>query len=237
MVSKGKLFLIPCSLGDNVIDRSIVPALKHTILQLDEFIVENEKSARKFLKEVGITKPQSELIFHDYGKHAREGDQNRFLKSLEQGKDIGLLSEAGCPAIADPGSDIVALAHQKGIKVVPFVGPSSLLLALMGSGFNGQGFAFHGYLPIDKAERSRKLKDIESVSQRLKQTQLFIETPFRNNQLLDDLLKSCQPATELCIACDLTLDSEFLKTKTMAQWKTEKPDLHKRPAVFVLYKR
>ncbi|MCO4292710.1 SAM-dependent methyltransferase [Solitalea sp. MAHUQ-68] len=234
---KGTLFLIPCSLGENVIERSIVPALKETIVRLDEFIVENEKSARKFLKEVGITKPQSELVMHDYGKHSRDGDQTRFLKALDEGKDVGLLSEAGCPAIADPGSDIVALAHQKGIKVVPFVGPSSLLLALMGSGFNGQGFAFHGYLPIDKAERSRKLKDIESISQRLKQTQLFIETPFRNNQLLEDLIRTCQPATELCIACDLTLDSEFLKTKTIAQWKIEKPDLHKRPAVFVLYKR
>ncbi|MND58726.1 Ribosomal RNA small subunit methyltransferase I [compost metagenome] len=236
-MQKGTLFLIPCSLGENVIDRSIVPALKDTINQLDEFIVENEKSARKFLKEVGITKPQSELIMHDYGKHSRDGDQAKFLASLEKGKDVGLLSEAGCPAIADPGSDIVALAHQKGIKVVPFVGPSSLLLALMGSGFNGQGFAFHGYLPIDKGERSRKLKDLESQSQRLKQTQLFIETPFRNNQLLDDILKSCQPGTELCIACDLTLDTEFLKTKTIAQWKADKPDLHKRPAVFVLYKR
>ncbi|UKJ07477.1 SAM-dependent methyltransferase [Solitalea lacus] len=236
-MQKGTLFLLPCSLGENVIERSIVPALKDTINRLDEFIVENEKSARKFLKEVGINKPQSELIMHDYGKHSRDGDQSRFLKALEQGKDVGLLSEAGCPAIADPGSDIVALAHQKGIKVVPFVGPSSLLLALMGSGFNGQGFAFQGYLPIDKGERLRKLKELESLSQRLKQTQLFIETPFRNNQLLDDIFKSCQPNTELCIACDLTLDTEFLKTKTVAQWKVEKPDLHKRPTVFVLYKR
>jgi len=236
-MQKGTLFLIPCSLGENVIERSIVPALKDTINKLDEFIVENEKSARKFLKEVGITIPQSQLIIHDYGKHVRGGDETKYLEALERGKDVGLLSEAGCPAIADPGSDIVAIAHRKGIKVVPFVGPSSLLLALMGSGFNGQGFAFSGYLPIDKAARSKKIKELETLSQKSKQTQLFIETPFRNNPLFEEILRSCQASTELCVACDLTLDTEFIQTKTIADWRKKTPDLHKRPTVFLIYRR
>jgi 16S rRNA (cytidine1402-2'-O)-methyltransferase len=236
-MQKGTLFLIPCSLGENVIERSIVPALKDTINKLDEFIVENEKSARKFLKEVGISIPQSQLIIHDYGKHERGGDETKYIAALEQGKDVGLLSEAGCPAVADPGADIVALAHRKGIKVVPFVGPSSLLLALMGSGFNGQGFAFSGYLPIDKVTRAKKIKELEALSQKTKQTQLFIETPFRNNPLFEEILRSCQASTELCVACDLTLDTEFIQTKTIADWRKKTPDLHKRPTVFLIYRR
>jgi len=147
------------------------------------------------------------------------------------------MSEAGCPGIADPGADLVAEAHRLGIQVIPLVGPSSILLSLMASGFNGQSFAFHGYLPIEKAARSKRLKELENLAERFNQTQLFIETPFRNNQVLDDMLKSCHPQTQLCIACDITAPTEFIQTKTLANWKKEKPELHKRPAIFLLYKK
>ena len=152
------------------------------------------------------------------------------------GRDAGLMSEAGCPGVADPGADIVAEAHRRGIKVVPLVGPSSILLSLMASGFNGQSFTFHGYLPIDKAQRSKRIKELEGQAEKFGQTQLFIETPFRNNQLLDEVLKVCKPATRLCIACNLTATDEMVQTKTIAQWKKEQPDLHKRPVIFLLYK-
>jgi 16S rRNA (cytidine1402-2'-O)-methyltransferase len=145
------------------------------------------------------------------------------------------MSEAGCPGIADPGADIVAEAHKRGIKVVPLVGPSSILLALMASGFNGQSFTFHGYLPIDKVQRSKRIKELEGFAERFKQTQLFIETPFRNNQLLDDILKSCKPATRLCIACNITAEDELIKTQTITAWKKQLPDLHKKPTIFLLF--
>lgn len=231
---KGTLYLVPVPLADNAAQQSFTPYLIQTINGIDEYIVENEKTARKFLKEAGITIPQSQLIIHDYGKHKREGGLGEFFKGLEAGKTVGLMSEAGCPGVADPGADIVAEAHKRGIKVVPLVGPSSILLALMASGFNGQSFAFHGYLPIDKGERSRRIKELESQSVRFKQTQLFIETPFRNMPMLEEILRSCSPKTKLCIACDLTADTELVKTQTIADWKKQLPDLHKRPTIFLL---
>ncbi len=236
-MSYGTLFLIPVPLAEHASSRSFTPFLSKTVSEIREYIVENEKTARRFLKEAGITIPQSELIIHDYGKHSRNTDQHVFIRSLLNGQDVGLMSEAGCPGIADPGSDIVALAHLRGIKVVPLVGPSSILLALMASGFNGQSFTFHGYLPIDKGARAKKIRELEGNAERLGQTQIFIETPFRNNQLLEEVLRSCHPQTRLCIGCNLTGEDEMIRTLTISEWKKQGPDLHKKPAIFLLFKR
>lgn len=231
----GTLYLIPVPLADEAGRKSFTPYLADTINQISEYIVENEKTARRFLKEAGLKIPQSELLIHDYGKHNRDKNDNDFFKGLLAGKDVGLMSEAGCPGIADPGAGIVAEAHRKGIKVVPLVGPSSILLGLMASGFNGQSFTFHGYLPIDKSDRSRRIKELEAQAERFKQTQLFIETPFRNNQLLEEILRVCKPATRLCVACNLTAAGEMVKTQTIAGWKKQIPDLHKQPTLFLLF--
>jgi 16S rRNA (cytidine1402-2'-O)-methyltransferase len=231
----GTLYLIPVPLADEAGRKSFTPYLVDTINQISEYIVENEKTARRFLKEAGLKIPQSELLIHDYGKHNRDKNDNGFFKGLLAGKDVGLMSEAGCPGIADPGADIVAEAHRKGIKVVPLVGPSSILLGLMASGFNGQSFTFHGYLPIDKAERARRIKELENQAERFKQTQLFIETPFRNNAMLEEILRTCKPATRLCIASNLTGVNELVKTQTIAAWKKQIPDLHKQPTLFLLF--
>ncbi|WP_026897236.1 SAM-dependent methyltransferase [Daejeonella oryzae] len=233
----GTLYLIPVPLAENASAKSFTPYLTETINQINEYIVENSKTARRFLKEAGLKIPQSELIIHDYGKHNREGNLNEFFGGLLAGKDVGLMSEAGCPGIADPGAEIVALAHQKGIKVVPLVGPSSILLALMASGFNGQSFTFHGYLPIDKVQRSQKIKELENLAEKNNQTQLFIETPFRNNPMLEEILKTCNPQSRLCIACNLTANDEMVQTKTIAAWKKQVPDLHKKPVIFLLFKK
>lgn len=231
----GTLYLIPVPLAENASAKSFTPYLTDTINQIHEYIVENSKTARRFLKEAGLKIPQSELIVHDYGKHNRENIAE-FFSGLLNGKNVGLMSEAGCPGIADPGAEIVAYAHQKGIKVVPLVGPSSILLALMASGFNGQSFTFHGYLPIDKVQRSQKIKELEGLAERNNQTQLFIETPFRNNPMLEEILRSCKPQTKLCIACNLTADDEMVQTKSIAEWNKQVPDLHKKPVIFLLHK-
>ncbi len=233
---KGTLYLVPVVMAEGAEQKSLTPFLSQTINQIKEYIVENEKSARRCLKAAGLTTPQSELVIHDYGKHQRGFGLKEYFEGLEAGNDVGLMSEAGCPGIADPGAEIVAEAHKRGIKVVPLVGPSSLLLALMGSGFNGQSFAFHGYLPIDKMDRAKRIKDLEGFSERFKQTQLFIETPFRNNPMLNDILASCKNDTKLCIASNLTAEDEFIKTKSIADWKKEQPDLHKIPTIFLLYR-
>ncbi|MBE9586115.1 SAM-dependent methyltransferase [Mucilaginibacter sp. JRF] len=232
----GTLYLIPVPLADDAAAKSFTPYLVDTINSIKEYIVENEKTARRFLKEAGLKTPQSELIIHDYGKHNRDKLNNDFFKGLLAGNDVGLMSEAGCPGVADPGAEIVAEAHRKGIKVIPLVGPSSILLALMASGFNGQSFTFHGYLPIDKVQRSKRIKELEAQAERFKQTQLFIETPFRNNQLLEEILKSGNPKTQLCIACNITAADEMIATKTLADWKKQPPDLHKRPTIFLLFR-
>ena len=234
-MATGTLFLIPVPLADEAAAKSFTPYLVDTINSIKEYIVENEKTARRFLKEAGLKTPQSELLIHDYGKHNRDAGLKEFFKGLMAGNDVGLMSEAGCPGVADPGAEIVAEAHRKGIKVVPLVGPSSILLALMASGFNGQSFTFHGYIPIDKAERAKKLKEMEGASEKFKQTQLFIETPFRNDSMLQDVLKTCKPNTRLCIACDITDKTEFIKTRTIADWQKIVPDLRKRPAIYLLF--
>lgn len=235
-MKNGVLFLIPVPLADNIGYKSFTPYLVDTINEISTYIVENGKTARKFLKEAGIKTPQSDLIVHDYGKHKRGESLAEFFKELKEGANVGLMSEAGCPGVADPGAEIVAEAHRRNIKVVPLVGPNSMLQALMASGLSGQSYAFTGYLPIDKAERVKRIKELEQRSQQFRQTQLFMETPFRNNHLLEDVLKNCQPTTLLCVACNINTDEEFIKTMPISLWKNQKIDLHKKPTVFLIYK-
>lgn len=233
-MQNGTLYLIPVPLAEEVAHKTFTPYLVDTINQIDTYIVENSKTARRFLKEAGLKTAQKDLIVHDYGKHNRT-DLGQFFVELKAGKDVGLMSEAGCPGIADPGADIVAEAHKRGIKVVPLVGPSSILLALMASGFNGQSFAFWGYLPIDKEQRTKRIKDLDLSASRYKQTQIFIETPFRNNQLFEEVLKSCKPNTQVCVASNLTAEDEFIKTQSVYNWRKEEIDLHKKPTIFLIY--
>lgn len=236
-MNHGCLYLIPVPLGADSANASFTTFLQETINQIDEYIVENEKTARKFLKQAGLKIPQSELTIHDYGKHKRSTTSTKdYFKGLLAGKDVGLMSEAGCPGIADPGADIIAYAHKLGIKVVPLVGPSSVMLALMASGFNGQRFTFHGYLPIDKEQRRRQLLAAEQNAARYQETQIFIETPFRNNALLENILKICNDQTKLCVACNLTAEDELIISDTVKEWKKRKVDFHKKPAIFLLYR-
>jgi 16S rRNA (cytidine1402-2'-O)-methyltransferase len=232
----GTLYLIPSSLGNDDPQIFIPNSVLEIIKSLDEFIVENEKTARQFLKSCSITIPQSQLIIHELDKHDAKFSQHHFLNSLLAGKNMGLMSEAGCPGVADPGAEVVNEVHKKNIRVVPLVGASSILLALMASGLNGQQFCFHGYLPKEKNERTASLKKLEKESQQKNQTQIFIETPYRNNQMFDDILSSCEGKTLLCVAADLTLQTEFVKTKTISEWKKNKIDLNKKPTVFLILK-
>ena len=235
-MQKGTLYLIPVPLSHSAGKASFTPYLKEVINQIREYIVENEKTARRCLKEAGLSIPQSKLVIHDYGKHARQSlDLNQMFKSLLSGADMALMSEAGCPAVADPGAGIVAHAHKLGIPVRPLVGPSSIMLGLMASGFNGQSFSFHGYLPIPKSERTRRIKQLEQDAKRFQQTQIFIETPFRNHALVDELLKTCHENTLLCIACDLTGAEEWVCTQSIKAWRQASLNIHKRPAIFLLY--
>ena len=231
----GTLYLIPVTLGDDNIAQ-VLPANVVTIAQqLDTFVVESEKSARHFLSTIKTTKPVRELTLSLLNEHTDDKTVPDLLKPLLAGQDVGLMSDAGCPAIADPGAKLVALAHQKGIHVVPLVGPSSILLSLMASGLNGQQFAFLGYLPVDKAQRALKLKEIEKRAQTHKETQIFIETPYRNMHMLETLLSTCNANTRLCIASQVSLADEFIVTKTINSWKQSPlPDLHKKPTVFLV---
>lgn len=233
----GILYLIPTTLGDCALSQVLPEGNASIVKNLKVFIVENIRTARRFLKQVDHDIIIDELQFFELNEHTDLNQISRYLEPLEKGLDIGIISEAGCPAIADPGADIVALAQQKNIKVVPLVGPSSILLSLMASGFNGQSFAFHGYLPIEKGQRSDKLKQLERRIYNEQQTQLFIETPYRNKQMLEELLKSLQPQTKLCIAVDITSNNEDIRTKTISEWRTSPtPELHKRPCIFLIYK-
>ncbi|MCK7590857.1 SAM-dependent methyltransferase [Subsaxibacter sp. CAU 1640] len=232
----GKLYLIPTGLGDNPPLEVLPISIKKIIESVDDYIVENEKTARRFIKSISSKKSQPSLRLHILNKYTKENEMSSFLDACLEGKSMGLLSEAGCPAIADPGSDIVRLAHQNNIHVVPLVGPSSIVLALMGSGMNGQSFAFNGYLPIDKHERKSELKRLERLSFEQNQSQLFIETPYRNNKMLEDLCQTLQPQTRVCVACDLTLSTEYIKTMTAKEWTFAKVDFHKRPAIFIIHK-
>lgn len=230
------LYLIPVTLGETEISKVLPPHNKEIIVSIRHFIVENIRTARRFLKQTDPDIDIDNLVFYTLNKHTSDSELSGFLKPVEVGHSVGIISEAGCPAIADPGADVVAIAQKRNIPVVPLVGPSSILLALMASGFNGQSFAFHGYLPIDAGERVKTLKALEQRVYSENQTQLFIETPYRNGKLVEDILKTCKPATRLCIAADITLGSEFIKTKNIAEWKKQVPDLSRRPCIFMIYK-
>ncbi|MDU8887325.1 SAM-dependent methyltransferase [Yeosuana sp. MJ-SS3] len=232
----GKLYLIPTRLGDNPPLEVLPISVKKIIERIDYYIVENEKSARAFIKKVHSRKSQSSLNLFKLNKFTDVLDLPKFLEPCANGEDVGLLSEAGCPGIADPGADIVNIAHQKDIKVIPLVGPSSILLAMMASGMNGQNFAFNGYLPIDIQDKRKELKRLERLSFDNNQSQIFIETPYRNNKMLEDLCNILDQNTKICVATDITLSSEFIKTRTAIEWQKNIVDLHKRPTIFIIHK-
>jgi 16S rRNA (cytidine1402-2'-O)-methyltransferase len=233
---QASLFLIPVPLGDTEIRKALPDYNRDIILQIKHFIVENVRTARRFLKKTEPSVDIDSLIFYELNKHTSPEEATGYLAPLSKGESVGVISEAGCPAIADPGADIVAMAQRKKYPVVPLVGPSSIILSLMASGFNGQSFAFHGYLPIDAGERANTLKRLENRIYTEDQTQLFIETPYRNNKLADELLRTCRLSTKLCIASDITCSDEFIKTCTIKEWNGNVPDLHKKPTIFLLYK-
>jgi len=234
--TKGKLYLIPTTLGESNPHDVLPQTVQRAIELIDCYIVENEKTARKFIKSIYPEKVQATLQLSTLNKHTEVSEHNDMIKPCLQGINVGLMSEAGCPGVADPGAVIVKLAHEKGIQVIPLVGPSSILLAMMGSGMNGQSFAFNGYLPIDKSDKKSALKNFEKLSYDKDQSQIFIETPYRNNKLLEDILQTLQPNTHLCIAADITLPTEYIKTLRVADWKKTKIDLHNRPTIFIVHK-
>lgn len=230
------LYLIPVTLGNTPIEQVLPAYNKQVICNIRHFIVEEVRTARRFLKQVDRDINIDELTFYPMGKHADAASFSKYLDALRNGEDMGVISEAGCPAVADPGADVVAIAQREGLKVVPLVGPSSILLAVMGSGFNGQSFAFHGYLPIATTDRAKRLKQLESRSAAEHQTQLFIETPYRNHKIIADILSACNPRTRLCIASGLTTEKEYICSKTVKEWKqAPPPDLNKIPTIFAIY--
>ncbi|HOY31640.1 MAG TPA: SAM-dependent methyltransferase [Bacteroidales bacterium] len=234
--NKGKLYLLPATLGDDSDPAEVLPL--HTlniIKKLEVFIVEELKTARRFLKQVDKNIIIDTLQILIYNEHSIKENTASYIEPMLEGKDTGLLSEAGMPCIADPGADIVAAAHRQCIEVVPLSGPSSLLLALIASGFSGQNFTFHGYLPIEKDRRAKKIRQLEILSQQYKQTQIFIETPYRNHQMIQSIIENCREETMLCVASDLTLPSQKIISQSVKSWKKMTPDLHKRPAVFLLF--
>lgn len=230
----GTLFLIPAPLGDESI-AWLPEAERAKVLHLTHFVVEAEKTARKHLKALGINTPIRELAMSTLNEHTAATDVAALLQPLLDGHDLGLISEAGCPAVADPGAQLVALAHERGVRVEPLIGPSSILLALMASGANGQCFAFHGYLPVDAADKAKIVKELEQRSRQRNETQVFIETPYRNNALLQQLRDTLSPATRLAVACDLTLPSQTIVSRRVKDWPKDAPDLHKRPAIFIIH--
>jgi 16S rRNA (cytidine1402-2'-O)-methyltransferase len=230
------LYLIPTSLGDCSFDRILPTHNTEVVTALRYFIVEDLRTARRFLKKANPEIDIDGLTFFLLNQHTTPEELSSFLRPMSEGNDMGVLSEAGCPAIADPGADVVAMAQKSNYTVVPMVGPSSILLSLMASGFNGQSFAFVGYLPIQPADRSKMLKKLEARAYAESQSQIFIETPYRNMKMLEEILQTCQPQTRLCIAVDITLSTEFIKTKTIKEWKGQLPDLAKRPCIFLIYK-
>ncbi len=235
MAKYGKLFLIPNVLADEtalqIMGKQIVDVVNHTRF----YIAEHAKVARHYLKALGIVQPLPSLQIVELNQHTAAAEAQNFLQPALQGYDVGLISDAGCPAVADPGALMVAKAHQLGIEVVPLVGPSSIIMALMASGANGQQFAFCGYLPIEKIAQKKRLLELQTMAEKYKQSQIFIETPYRNNQLMEHILQTCKPQTMLCVAANLTAPNQFVQSQTIAHWKANKPDLHKQPTVFVLF--
>ncbi|WP_435577836.1 SAM-dependent methyltransferase [Gilvibacter sp.] len=231
---KGKLYLIPTTLGESNPLEVLPLTVRKAVEQINHYVVEHEKSARRSIQRIAPGKSQPDLHLQQLNKFTDPGEIRSFLDPCLAGFDVGIISDAGCPGIADPGAAVVALAHEMDVQVVPLVGPSSILLAMMASGMNGQKFAFHGYLPIDKRERRKEIKQLERDSKANDQAQLFIETPYRNEQLMEALLSTLLGDTRLCVAADITLPTEYIKTLTVDQWKKNKVDLHKRPTLFII---
>jgi len=230
------LYLLPVTLGDTPLDKVLPSYNLEVIAHIRHFIVEDVRSARRFLKKVNKEFDIDSMTFYPLNKHTSPADISGYLKPLQEGNPMGVISEAGCPAVADPGADVVAIAQQKNLKVVPLVGPSSIILSIMASGFNGQSFSFNGYLPIEAGERAKKLKQLEQRVYTEQQTQLFIETPYRNNRLMEDILHHCRPQTKLCIAANITCEDQYIKTQSVKNWQGHLPDLSKTPCIFLLYK-
>lgn len=230
------LYLIPNLLGDTPVEQVLPPYNHEIIMGIRHFIVEDVRTARRFLKLVDRSIDIDQLTFYTLNKHTNPDEVASMLRPLEEGSPMGVISEAGCPAVADPGADVVAIAQRKGLQVIPLVGPSSIILAVMGSGFNGQSFAFNGYLPIEPDERIKTLKKLEQRTYTENQTQLFIETPYRNAKMMADILKACRPQTHLCIAAGLTTKDEYIKTRTVKEWVGKLPALEKIPCIFLIYK-
>ncbi len=235
--NRGKLYLFPVSLGNKDFSVCLPEGNKLLLNSCRTFIVEDIRTARRFFKEAGYAKSIDETTFHLLNKHTLEGEIPSFLDSIEEGENIGILSESGLPCIADPGAWVVAIAQKRQIEVIPLVGPSSLLLALMASGFNGQNFAFAGYLPIDKDERRKQIKELENLAYKKDQTQIFIETPYRNDQMMSALLQTCQEQTLICVAVDIMLENQSIVTKSVKDWKRQIPVLNKRNTVFLIYRQ
>jgi 16S rRNA (cytidine1402-2'-O)-methyltransferase len=233
-VSAGTLFLIPTTLGNSALATVIPQEVLQRVRALEYFVAENPKTARAYLKQVGTSKPLQELHIATLNEHTRDESVADMAAPLRAGHDVGVMSEAGCPGIADPGAKLVLHAHRHAMRVIPLVGPSSILLALMASGLNGQSFVFHGYLPVADVEREKALRELEKQSRRLKQTQIFIEAPYRNQKLLQSILRACASATLLCVAAEITLATEDIRTMSVAAWNKNPPQLDRRPAVFLL---
>jgi 16S rRNA (cytidine1402-2'-O)-methyltransferase len=229
------IYLIPNLLGDSN-DKEVLPeTISNLVIDLKYYIVENIRTARRFLKKINPEIVIDSLTFYELNKHTNPNEIHKYLKPAKNGNNIGIITDAGVPGVADPGADIVKIAHQIGIKVKPLVGPSSILMAVMSSGLNGQNFAFNGYLPIKKPDRINKIRFYEKRSRQENQSQAFIETPYRNNALFEDIVSFCHPETMLCIAVDITLPTEYILTKKIQQWKSTKVDLHKRPCIFIIH--
>ncbi len=235
-MDKPALYLIPVLLGDAPVEEAISPYNIEVVTEIKHFIVENVRSARRFIKKCNPAIDIDSLTFYELNKQASRNQIESYLLPLKSGVSMGVMSETGCPAVADPGADVVAIAQREGYRVIPLVGPSSILMALMASGFNGQSFAFNGYLPIDTGERAKKIKQLEARAYNENQTQLFIETPYRNQKLAVDILLHCKPKTRLCIAMNISLQDEFIVTRSVKNWKGTLPDMHKKPTVFIIYK-
>jgi 16S rRNA (cytidine1402-2'-O)-methyltransferase len=233
MKTKGKLFLIPANIADDTAKKVIPLSVQETLPSVQYFLVEDIRTARRYLSSLKVFPSIEALNFQVLNKNTKQGELKTLFAPLEEGNNVGVISESGCPGVADPGALAVNYAHQHGIQVIPLVGPSSLLLALMASGLNGQRFAFHGYLPIDNKDSQAAIKEFEKESRAKNQTQMFIETPYRNNTLLANLLKTLHPDTLLCIAVDITGANEFIQTKRVKEWKVKSPELPKTPAVFL----
>ena len=231
----GKLYLIPMTLGDTPLDGVIPRDVQDLCKEIKIFIVENIRTTRRYLKKIDKSIDIDSLCFLELNKHTKKEEISTYLNKIKEG-DIGIISEAGCPGVADPGADIVEIAHRKNIQVVPLVGPSSILMVVMASGFNGQSFAFNGYIPIKSGERAKKLNELERISKQNNQTQVFIEAPYRNIGMFEDIIKTCNKNTMLCIACDISTEDEYIKSMSVGEWKKIKPDIfHKRPAIFAIF--